>query len=72
MKKCSCCEIEKEYDEYYYNSTTDTLVAMCKPCYTRYSSLKRRANLKGAIFNVKIYKEKKLYASTKKPKEVFI
>lgn len=72
MKKCSCCEVEKDYDEFYYNSSLDTTTSMCKPCMSRYTTLARRAKLKGAPFNAKIYKDKKWYASTKKPKELFI
>ena len=71
MKTCSVCTIEKEYDEFYYNSSTDTLVSMCKTCYKRYTALKRRADQRGVAFNAYEFRQRKLYLSNKKPKEIF-
>lgn len=72
MKTCTVCSVEKDYDDFYYDASKDVTTSMCKPCYRKYVAFSRRAKQKGVMFNVDVFRKRKLYLTDKKPKEVFI
>jgi hypothetical protein len=61
MKKCTMCETEKEYDEFYYDSATDRQTSMCKPCMSRYNATRQRYKRMGRVFNRSTFKREKGY-----------
>jgi hypothetical protein len=61
MKRCTMCECEKDEDNFYYDSATDRLTSMCKPCVIKYNSTKRKFKRIGRVFSREEFKRKKMY-----------